>query len=155
MDTVTLQQAKKYRRISRIFFCIINYLTPLIIIGAKYKLIYRPSGLKITLLGAMLTLLMLYRTKNKLLEWINSWEYSTWKHILLGLNKIAIFLIIWVIAMLAERGIGKLSFCFGWIAVCSSVSYLIINPYIEKYDHIVKKEIRKEEMKEALREYNK
>ena len=94
--------------------------------------------------------------KNKKSWWrvkfLHEHEYSIWKYIILGLNKIFIFLLIWVIALLAEAQIGNLAFCLGWIAVCSAIAYLAINPFIEKYDYIVKKEIRKSETKEALKE---
>ena len=103
-------------------------------------------------IGIILLLLVLFRFRKKILDWINTWEYSIWKYIILGFNKIFIFLLIWVIALLAEAQIGNLAFCLGWIAVCSAIAYLAINPFIEKYDYIVKKEIRKTETKEALKE---
>ena len=104
------------------------------------------------MMGMILLLLVVFRFRAKLLAWVNNWEYSIWKYIILGINKIFVFLLIWVIAMLAEAQIGNLAFCLGWIAVCSAIAYLAINPFIEKYDYIVKKEIRKSETKEALRE---
>jgi hypothetical protein len=120
--------------------------------GIKYKLFTQFNGIKLTFMGIVLLLLVAFRFRAKLLAWINSWEYSIMKHILLGINKIFVFLLLWVIAMFAEAQIGNLAFCLGWIAVCSAVAYLAINPFIEKYDYIIKREIRKTETKEALRE---
>ena len=117
-----------------------------------YKLFTQFNGIKLTLVGIILLLLVLFKFRKRILDWINTWEYSIWKYIILGLNKIFIFLLIWVIALLAEAQIGNLAFCLGWIAVCSASAYLAINPLIEKYDYIVKKEIRKSETKEALKE---
>lgn len=151
---IDIDQAKKYRLIFRILFCLVDFVIPIIFIGIKYKLFTQFNGLKLTMIGLILLLLILFRFRNKLLEWINTWEYSIWKHILLGINKIFVFILIWVVAMFAEAQIGNLAFCLGWIAVCSAIAYLAINPTIEKYDYMVKKEIRKSETKEALRELN-
>lgn len=147
-----IKQAKHYRLILRILFCLVDFVIPIIFIGIKYKLFTQFNGIKLTMMGIILLLLVVFRFRAKLLAWINNWEYSIMKYIILGVNKIFVFLLIWVIAMLAEAQIGNLAFCLGWIAVCSAIAYLVINPFIEKYDYIVKKEIRKEETKEALRE---
>lgn len=155
MEHLDIKTAKQYRRVARILFCIFNYVTPVVLISMKYKLLTKASGLKFTVLGLILAILLIYNFKNKLLAWINSWEYSSLKYILLGFSKIALFAVLYLISLLAERGIGSISFCLGWVFVCSSFSYLLINPYIEKYDYIVKKELRKAEMKEALHEYHK
>lgn len=149
---VDIKQAKLYRLILRILFCLVDFVIPIVFIGVKYKLFTQFNGIKLTMMGMILLLLVVFRFRAKLLAWVNNWEYSIWKYIILGINKIFVFLLIWVIAMLAEAQIGNLAFCLGWIAVCSAIAYLVINPFIEKYDYIVKKEIRKSETKEALRE---
>ena len=149
---IDIKQAKLYRLILRILFCLVDFVIPIVFIGIKYKLFTQFNGIKLTMMGMILLLLVVFRFRAKLLAWVNNWEYSIWKYIILGINKIFVFLLIWVIAMLAEAQIGNLAFCLGWIAVCSAIAYLAINPFIEKYDYIVKKEIRKEETKEALRE---
>ena len=149
---IDIKQAKRYRLILRILFCLVDFVIPVIFMGIKYKLFTQFNGIKLTFMGIVLLLLVAFRFRAKLLTWINSWEYSIMKHILLGINKIFVFILIWLIAMFAEAQIGNLAFCLGWIAVCSAIAYLVINPFIEKYDYIVKKEIRKEETKEALRE---
>jgi hypothetical protein len=149
---IDIKQAKLYRLILRILFCLVDFVIPIVFIGIKYKLFTQFNGIKLTMIGMILLLLVVFRFRAKLLAWVNNWEYSIWKYIILGINKIFVFLLIWVIAMLAEAQIGNLAFCLGWIAVCSAIAYLAINPFIEKYDYIVKKEIRKSETKEALRE---
>lgn len=149
---IDIKQAKLYRLILRILFCLVDFVIPIVFIGIKYKLFTQFNGIKLTMMGMILLLLVVFRFRAKLLAWVNSWEYSIWKHILLGINKIFVFLLIWVVAMFAEAQIGNLAFCLGWIAVCSAIAYLAINPFIEKYDYIVKKEIRKAETKEAIRE---
>lgn len=149
---IDIKQAKLYRLILRILFCLVDFVIPIVFIGIKYKLFTQFNGIKLTMMGIILLLLVVFRFRAKLLAWVNNWEYSIWKYIILGINKIFVFLLIWVIAMLAEAQIGNLAFCLGWIAICSAIAYLAINPFIEKYDYIVKKEIRKSETKEALRE---
>lgn len=150
--TVDIKTAKRNRLILQILFCLVDFVIPVVFIGIKYKLFTQFNGVKLTLMGVTVLLLVAFRFRAKLLNWVNSWEYSIWKYIILGINKIFIFILIWVVAMLAEANIGNLSFCFGWIAVCSAVAYLAINPFIEKYDYIIKRELRKAETKEALRE---
>ena len=149
---VDIKTAKRNRLILRILFCLVDFVIPIVFIGIKYKLFTQFNGFKLTFLGIIILLLVAFRFRAKILAWVNNWEYSVLKYIILGVNKIFIFLLIWVIAMLAEAQIGNLAFCLGWIAVCSAIAYLAINPFIEKYDYIVKKEIRKSETKEALRE---
>ena len=149
---IDIKQAKLYRLILRILFCLVDFVIPIVFVGIKYKLFTQFNGIKLTMMGMILLLLVMFRFRAKLLAWVNNWEYSIMKYIILGINKIFVFLLIWVIAMLAEAQIGNLAFCLGWIAVCSAIAYLAINPFIEKYDYIVKKEIRKSETKEALRE---
>lgn len=149
---IDIKQAKTYRLILQLLFCLVDFVIPVVFIGIKYKLFTQFNGIKLTMIGIILLLLVIFRFRAKLLAWVNSWEYSIWKHIILGINKIFVFLLIWVIAMFAEAQIGNLSFCLGWIAVCSAIAYLLINPFIEKYDYLVKRELRKEETKEALRE---
>jgi signal transduction histidine kinase len=149
---IDITTAKRYRLILRILFCLVDFVLPIVIIGLKYKFFTQFTGIKLTLMGAIVALLVLFRFRAKLLAWVNTWEYSVMKYIILGINKIFIFLLVWFVAMLAEAHIGNLAFCLGWIALCSAIAYLVINPFIEKYDYIVKKEIRKAETKEALRE---
>lgn len=149
---IDIKTAKRIRFLLRTLFCVVNFIAPLLIISIKYELFTQFNGIKLTFLGIILLFLVLFRFRAKILGWVNAWEYSLWKHILLGFNKILIFILLWVVAMLAEAQIGDLAFCLGWIALCCAVAYLVINPFIEKYDYIVKKEIRKTETKEALLE---
>ena len=149
---IDIKEAKMRRLILRILFCLVDFVIPIVFVGIKYKLFTQFNGIKLTMMGMILLLLVMFRFRAKLLAWVNNWEYSIMKYIILGINKIFVFLLIWVIAMLAEAQIGNLAFCLGWIAVCSAIAYLAINPFIEKYDYIVKKEIRKAETKEAIRE---
>lgn len=150
---ITIKQAKRWRLILMIVFCIINFVLPVVFIGIKYKLFTEFNGTKLTLLFIIVALLVTWRFRVKLKEWVNKWEYSIMKYIILGFSKIFIFILLWIVAMLVQAKIGNLVFCTGWIAVCSAVAYLGINPFIEKFDYIVKREIRKQETKEALQEF--
>ena len=149
---VDIKVAKRNRLILRILFCLVDFVVPIVLIGIKFKLFTEFNGIKLTIMGVIVLLLVLFRFRTKLLTWVNTWEYSIWKYIVIGINKIFIFILLWVVAMLVEAQIGNLAFCLVWIAVCCAVAYLGINPFIEKYDNIVKRELRKAETKEALRE---
>lgn len=150
---VDLKTAKRWRLILMILFCIVDFGLPIVFIGIRYKLFTQFNGTKLTVLCTILILLVVWRFRVKLGEWVNRWEYSVWKYILIGLSKIFIFLLVWVVALLVQARVGDLVFCTGWIAVCSTVAYLVINPHLEKYDYIVKRELRKIETKEALQEF--
>ena len=89
---VDIKEAKRNRLILRILFCLVDFVIPIIFIGIKYKLFSQFNGIKLTMMGMILLLLVIFRFRAKLLAWVNSWEYSIWKYIILGLNKIFIFL---------------------------------------------------------------
>jgi hypothetical protein len=146
-------KAKRLRLLFRILACLIGFVAPAIMIIVKYGLFKEVTVMKVASLGTILLVMLLYRFRTRLMNWINSWEYSILKYILLGINKIAFFGLVWIIAMLVEKQIGDLSFCLGWIFICSCLTYLVLDPLIEKHDYYIKRELRKQETKEALSEF--
>ena len=155
---LNLKTEKTWRLIFRILFALVAFILPIIIISIKYKLITQFTGYKLSAVGLILCIVVLWRFKTRLMEWINSWEYSIMKYVLIGFSRVYIFLIVLAILIMARQGLENLIFCIEWICVCECIAYLIIYPLEQKHDYNVKRVIRgnerKEDYKEAIRELN-
>jgi hypothetical protein len=157
-DNLKLKKAKTYRLIYRILFALVAFILPLIIVSTKYSVVKEFSGYKLTAIGLILCIIVLWRFKSRLMNWVNSWEYSIMKYILIGFSRVYIFLIIVAILLIARQGLEKLIFCIEWICLCECISYLILYPLEQKFDYQVKRIIRgierKQDYKEAIHEIN-
>ena len=157
-DNLKLKKAKTYRLIYRILFALVAFILPLIIVSTKYSIVKEFSGYKLTAIGLILCIIVLWRFKSRLMDWVNSWEYSIMKYILIGFSRVYIFLIIVAILLMARQGLEKLIFCIEWICLCECISYLILYPLEQKFDYQVKRIIRgierKQDYKEAIHEIN-
>ncbi len=96
----------------------------------------------------------MFQFRAEVYTWIESWEFSLLKIFLLGLGKVWAFLLALGIIALARFGIDNIEFIIGWISVPQIIAYLTIKPFSERADHMVKRELRKQEVKEALQESN-
>lgn len=156
MNENVLQKAKRLRLLFRSLFALFAFFLPCLIISFKYKLITEFTGYKLSVVAVILLIIFIWRFKEKLLEWIKSWEYSIMKYILLGLSKVAIFILTLTILLLARTGLENLIFCIEWICLCECIAYLIIYPFEEKFDNQVKRILRgierKDDYKEAINE---
>jgi hypothetical protein len=83
------------------------------------------------------------------MEWINSWEYSVMKYILIGFSRCYIFILIVVVLLVAKQGIDNLIFVCEWVSVAEIAAYSIIYPIEQKYDFLIKRELRKQETRET------
>ena len=155
---LSLKKEKSLRLIFRLAFAVVSFILPVLIVSFKYKLITQFTGYKLSAVGLILCIVVLWRFKSRLLEWINSWEYSILKYILIGFSKIYIFLIVLAILLMARQGLENLIFCIEWICLCECIAYLVIYPLEEKHDYNVKRVLRgierKEDYKEAIKEIN-
>ena len=155
---LSLKKEKSLRLIFRIVFAVVSFILPVLIVSFKYKLITQFTGYKLSAVGLILCIVVLWRFKSRLMEWINSWEYSILKYILIGFSKVYIFLIVLAILLMARQGLENLILCIEWICLCECVAYLVIYPLEEKHDYNVKRAIRgierKEDYKEAIKEIN-
>ena len=151
-----LKTEKLKRLIVRILFTIIAFVLPVIIIASRYKLISQFTGYKLSAVGLILCVVVLWRFKTNLMEWVNSWEYSIMKYIIIGFSRVYIFLLVLAVLQLARQGIDNLVFCIEWICMCECIAYLVIYPLEQRYDYNVKRILRgnerKEDYKEAIRE---
>lgn len=153
----TLEQAKKYRLILRIAFAIVSFIVPLVIILIKFEIFTKATTTKVSILGILMLVLVAWRFKNKIGTWINSWENSNiFKHILIGISKIWVFILMLIILYIVKNDITKtlsdLIFCIEWISVCEAFSYMVLYPLEMKFSHIIERNIRKQERKEDYKE---
>lgn len=147
-----INKYKKYRFWLRLLFVLVAYLLPLIVIVLKEDVFYKSTTTKIMLSFLVIASLLLFQFKKELGEWINAWEFSLLKIFLQGIAKVWIFLLVFALITLAEQLLPQLYFIVGWIAIPSSIAYLFIKPFSEKFDYLVKRELRKQEMREVIKE---
>lgn len=155
---LNLKTEKTWRFIFRLLFALIAFVLPIVIISFKYKLITQFTGYKLSAIGLILCVVVLWRLKTKLMEWISSWEYSIMKYVLIGFSRVYIFLIVLAILVMARQGLENLIFCIEWLCVCECLAYLVIYPLEQKHDYNVKRIIRgnerKEDYRDVIRELN-
>jgi len=165
---ITLTQAKLWRFILRIVFIITSVVLPLVIIGTKFQLFSKATTTKWSITGIILVLIVAWRFKKRLADWINSWEDSNvFKWIFIGIGKVWPFLLIVSIVATLQLSLKDISekankllddtlFCLEWISTLELVTYLFIYPIEMRFDYLVKRMIRKNERKadykEAIRE---
>lgn len=153
----TLGQARKYRLLLRIAFAIVAFVVPFVITVIKFDIFTKATATKVSILGVLLLVLIAWRFKNKIGTWIDSWENSNiFKHILIGISKIWVFLLILVVLYLVQNNTSKtlanLIFCIEWVSVCEAFSYMVIYPLEMKFTYIIERNIRKQERKEDYKE---
>ncbi len=148
-----LSKQKRLRFWLRFLFLIVAYVLPFTILAIKFEFFkFREADVKITGVAILIGVLLLFQFRKEVQTWIESWEFSLTKVILLGLGKVWAFLLVLGMITLARYGINNIEFIAGWISIPQIIAYLFIKPFSEQADYLVKKEIRKSEIKEALQE---
>jgi hypothetical protein len=151
MDNIN--KYKRQRFWLRLLFIAIAYLIPLIVMGFKFDFFtFREAEIKVSGLFLIVSIMLLFQFKKEVYTWIESWEFSLLKVVLLGLAKVWAFILALGVIALARYGIDNIEFIIGWVAIPQIISYLFVKPFSEQADYKVKKEIRKLEIKEALQE---
>ena len=177
-----IKKAKLWRFIFRILFFLVAIVLPVILMVTHFEITKEvtETKTKITFYGFIVLFVafaIFWKFKGKLMNWIQTWEYSYMKYFFIGFSKVWIYILLAVvigytkaaflaytnqIATAATNAIQEffkaIEYCIIVIAVCESVAYLIISPIEEKFDYQVKRYIRKQERKEdykeAIRELN-
>lgn len=148
-----IKKHKRNRFWLRLLFILVAYVTPLAILAFKFDFFQmREAELKISSTFIIVGVLLLFQFKKEVYTWIESWEFSLLKIVLLGFAKVWAFLLALGLIAVARFGIDNIEFIVGWIAFPQIAAYLIIKPFSEREDHYVKRELRKLEIKEALQE---
>lgn len=154
---MTLKQAKTRRFICRLAFFLVAFATPIAITATKFHLFTEYTHAKLSIVGVLLVLVVAWRFKRKLGEWINSWENSNIaKHILIGIGRVYPFILVVIILGIihwsGNKILGDALFCLEWTCVCELAAYLVLYPIEMKLDYIVQRNIRKNERKEDYKE---
>lgn len=147
-----IKKDKLIRFIMRCLFVVFAFIAPVVLVSLRYEIVSEYSGWKISIVGMIVLISIIYRFKNRVLQWINSWEYSVLKHILLGFSKIALFAVLVGIAHIAKREASSVVFVLDWYLVLNVIAYIVILPIEEHYDYFIKREIRKTELREVIHE---
>lgn len=134
-------------------FVVVAYVLPLLILALRFDFFeMREAEVKVSGTFIILAILLLFQFKKELYTWIESWEFSLLKILLLGFAKVWAFVLALGLIAVARFGIDNIEYIVGWIALPQIVAYLFVKPFSERADYYVKKELRKLEIKEALRE---
>jgi CBS domain containing-hemolysin-like protein len=151
MDKIT--KHKRHRFWLRLLFVAVAYVAPLIIISLRYNFFEtQEAGSRLSAFVLIVAVLLLFQFRKELLSWINAWEFSLLKIVLLGFSKVWAFILALGLITVARFGIDHIEYVVGWIAFPQILAYLFVKPFSEQADHIVKRELRKLEIKEALQE---
>lgn len=151
-NKLNLKREKALRFLFRSLFALSAFLVPVAIIATRYQLITKFNGYKLTAVGILLIVMVVWRFKTQLMTWINNWEYSIMKYILVGFSRVYIYILILIILLLAQKGLEDLIFCIEWVCICEFLAYLVFYPLEQKYDYRVKRIIRGIERKEDYKE---
>ena len=166
---MTIKKAKLIRLFLRLAFALVGFATPIILMLCKFDFKSSTPKIRFTFIGVVILLLiitLLWKFKKRLFEWINSWEYSILKYVLIGFSRIYIFLLILIVTFLVKADVitemeamtsgvktalSNVVDCLTIVSICQCIAYVLIYPLEQKYDYIVKRLIRKQE---RIEDYN-
>lgn len=162
-----VKKEKRLRFLYRVIFFLVTLVTPCIIWGCNYPLMQTRTRTKVSIMFLLVTYVLCRRFKDELKNWISSWEYSSLKYILLGIGKNIWYIIVMALCVylsmklpkwcnLAKeqmdvllKTLQKFLICLSATCLCQLVGYIIIIPLERKYDFLIKRELRKQEVRET------
>ena len=144
---LNITKAKRMRLLFRVLFAVVGFVAPLVVIGIKFKVFSESSGTtyKISVMFIVALLIALWRFKSNIMRWVNEWEYSILKYIVIGFSRVYIFILVVVIIILARNGLESIVFVLEWLCVFECAAYLCIYPVEEYYNNQVLRFTRKDE----------
>lgn len=155
---LSLAKEKKLRLMYRILFALIAFVAPLVLVCIKFEVFTKATGYKISAIFILMLVIVLWRFKKRLYDWVISWEYSILKYILIGFSRVYLFILMLILLVLVKQGLDTITFCLEWICTCECIAYLIIYPLEMRHDNNIKRLLRKaerkEDYKEAIKELN-
>lgn len=150
--TRDIKKDKRIRLIMRLLFTLFAFIIPVLVVSLRYKLFTEFTGRKISVIGFLILVSTIFRFRKRLMEWISSWEYSVLKYVLIGFSRIALFAMLVIVAHAARREATNIVFVLDWYLFFNVIAYLLILPIEEHYDFHVKRELRKTELREVIKE---
>lgn len=136
----------------RLLFALFAFIIPVVVVSLRYKLFTEFTGRKLSVIGFLILVSTIFRFRKRLIEWITSWEYSVLKYVLIGFSRIALFVMLVIVAHAAKREATSIVFVLDWYLLFNMIAYLIILPIEEHYDFHIKRELRKNELREVINE---
>jgi hypothetical protein len=134
-------------------FVAIAYVLPFTILAIRFNFFeFKEAEVKVSGVVLLLGILLLFQFRKELNTWIEGWEFSLTKILLLGFGKVWAFLLAIGIITLARYGLQNIEYIVGWLSIPQIVAYLAVKPFAEEANYNVQREIRKSEVKEALHE---
>jgi len=150
--TRNIKKDKRIRLIMRLLFALFAFIIPVVVVSLRYKLFTEFTGRKLSVIGFLILVSTIFRFRKRLIEWITSWEYSVLKYVLIGFSRIALFVMLVIVAHAAKREATSIVFVLDWYLLFNMIAYLIILPIEEHYDFHIKRELRKNELREVINE---
>lgn len=144
-----MKHDKRMRLLLRILFFVIVLFTPVAMTSLKFEIITEFNGYKASFIGIVVVIILFYRFRTSVMQWINNWEYSVFKHVIIGLNRVIVPILFYFIIKAAQQEMANLVFVVEWIAITSVVGYTIVLPAEQHYDYYIKRELRKQEYREV------
>lgn len=162
-----IKKEKKLRLFYRILFFCVVLVIPCVIWACNYQFMHTKTITKVSIILVLVAYVLCRRFKEELKNWVNSWEYSSLKYILLGIGKNIWSIIIIVLCIILSfklprwfdlakseldillKTLQKFLICLSATAVCQIIGYIIILPLEAKYDFLIKRELRKQEIRET------
>jgi len=162
-----IKKEKRLRLFYRILFFCVVLVVPCVIWACNYQFMQTRTYTKISIMFILVAYVLCRRFKEEIKNWINSWEYSSLKYILLGIGKnfwsIIVIILCIILSFKLPKWFGfakdqldvllktlqKFLICLSATAACQIIGYIIILPLEAKYDFLIKRELRKQEIREA------
>lgn len=157
------------RILFRVLFFGSTVLAPLLLMYLQFNFIKTASVTKVrvSFICIIIAIVIIKRFGGQIKEWINGWEYSPAKYIILGLSKNIFWIILLVSSVLIsyklkgwveyttaqlvelQSKIQKFLLLFVEISLFELLGYCIFYPLEQKFDYIIKRELRKQETREV------
>jgi hypothetical protein len=148
-----IKKFKRQRFWLRMLFVAIAYVLPFTILAIRFDFFqFKEAEVKVSGVVLLIGVLLLFQFRKELHTWIEGWEFSLLKIVLLGFAKVWAFLLAIGIITLAKYGLENIEYIVGWLSIPQIVAYLAVKPFSEQANYNVQREIRKLEIKEALQE---
>lgn len=156
---MTIRKAKIFRLVFELLFISVGFIMPLLIIIDKYDMRSKRVAQNLVPVAVLIIILLFYKYKKQIIDFITAWEYSVFKYVLLGINKVLIFILILGLIYLIDKEAATikhsatlLKFCLQWTCALNIFAYIALQPVASYFDNYIKRETRKTEMREVLHE---
>ena len=127
---------------------------PLLATFNKYKIIRvfkeQSSGVKISIIAAIITLILLLVFFKRIINYLNKFEFSYIIYFVKGLLKIIPLICLLILFVNIVKVVDDLVFVTGWIVGCNCVTFFVLDPLTAKYMLLHKQDIQKNIVKEAF-----